>query len=99
MDNRSELAVIIPVFNEEEAIIRVLDKWVSELQRLNINYQIHVYNDGSTDNTLTLLTEYAAGQKRVVIHDKKNSGHGPTILLGYRENLDKEWIFSDRFGR
>lgn len=93
MVKKIELAVVIPVFNEEGAVIHVLDKWASELRRLDINYQIHVYNDGSSDNTLTLLNGYAAGRERIIVHDKKNSGHGPTILLAYRENVDKKWIF------
>jgi len=89
----AELAVIIPAYNEEEIIGKVLDAWSRELNRLEINYQIHVYNDGSKDNTLAILKEYSCKNKRVVIHNKTNSGHGPTVLLGYRENSDVEWIF------
>lgn len=29
----------------------------------------------------------------MIFHDKLNSGHGPTILQGYRENSDAGWIF------
>jgi glycosyltransferase involved in cell wall biosynthesis len=89
----AELAVIIPVYNEEEIIGKVLDDWSNELNRLEINYEINVYNDGSKDNTLAILKEYSSNNKRVVIHNKTNSGHGPTVLLGYRENSDVEWIF------
>ena len=89
----AELAVIIPVYNEEEIIGKVLDAWSAELSRLEINYEIHVYNDGSKDNTLAILNAYRASNKRVVVHNKANSGHGPTVLRGYRENSDVEWIF------
>lgn len=88
-----ELGVVIPVYNEENAIRNVLDKWVSELNRLNICYQIHAYNDGSKDNTIKILNEYAEYCNKVVVHNKQNTGHGSTILVGYRENTDKEWIF------
>lgn len=89
----AELVVIIPVYNEEEIIGRVLDAWSGELNRLDINYEIHVYNDGSKDNTLTILNDYSARNKRVVVHNKVNSGHGPTVLRGYKDNSDIEWIF------
>lgn len=89
----AELAVIIPVYNEEEIIGKVLGSWSGELSRLEINYEIHVYNDGSKDNTLAILNEYSADNRSVVVHDKANSGHGPTVLRGYRECSDVEWIF------
>lgn len=89
----AELAVIIPVYNEEEIIGKVLEAWSDELSRLEINHEIHVYNDGSKDNTPAILSAYSASNKRVVVHNKANSGHGPTVLRGYRENSDVEWIF------
>lgn len=83
----------MPVYNEEGAIKTVLDKWIKELNSLKIDYELHVYNDGSTDNTLSILNNVARKNSKLKIHDKKNSGHGPTILLGYRENVASEWIF------
>ncbi|MGD9580305.1 MAG: glycosyltransferase family 2 protein [Vampirovibrionia bacterium] len=88
-----ELNVVIPVYNEQGAINVVLDKWVEEFNRLQVNFNIHVYNDGSKDNTLSILQEYASGNNKVVVHDKLNSGHGSTILQGYRENINSEWLF------
>jgi dolichol-phosphate mannosyltransferase len=90
---RLELIVILPAYNEEEIIGDVVDDWARELERLQINFEIHAYNDGSTDNTLQILNEHAAKNKRIVVHHKPNTGHGPTILLGYRENCDVKWIF------
>ena len=88
-----ELAVVMPVYNEEGAIRNVLLKWTQELERLGIRFEIHVYNDGSKDGSLKMLRELAGQNPRLVVHDKKNSGHGPTILQGYRENSETPWIF------
>jgi dolichol-phosphate mannosyltransferase len=88
-----ELAVIIPVYNEEEIISTVLSEWHQKLNELEINFEIHVYNDGSEDNTLKNITETSELLENIIVHDKENSGHGPTILKGYRENLDAEFIF------
>jgi glycosyltransferase involved in cell wall biosynthesis len=90
---RPELAVIIPVYNEQDIIVEVLESWSYEFRRLDINFQIHVYDDGSRDNSLAIITEYATKDENIVVHSKKNAGHGPTILLGYCENSNVEWIF------
>jgi dolichol-phosphate mannosyltransferase len=91
--NTKELAVIMPVYNEEGAIAAVLNKWHAKLTELQIDFEIHAYNDGSKDGTLAILKEVASHNPRIIVHDKLNSGHGPTILLGYRENSDAEWLF------
>jgi dolichol-phosphate mannosyltransferase len=90
---RLELAVILPLYNEEEIIGVVIDDWTRELERLQIDFEIHAYNDGSRDRSLHILNEHAAKNERIVVHHKPNTGHGPTILLGYRENSGVKWIF------
>ncbi|MHC1706230.1 MAG: glycosyltransferase family 2 protein [Bacteroidales bacterium] len=88
---KEELAVVMPVYNEEAIIGQVIQKWSSHLLTLGIDYQIHVYNDGSKDNTEKVLNTLQ--DNRLIIHNKSNSGHGPTILQGYRENSGKSWLF------
>ena len=89
------LCVVMPVYNEEEAIITVLSKWTSMLNALGVDYELHAYNDGSTDNTLSLMRGFADRNSHVHIYDKKNSGHGPTLVLAYKNALNKnfDWIF------
>ena len=90
---KTELAVIIPVYNEAEIIAQVVGDWDHALKQLSMRYEIHVYNDGSKDGTLAVLEQIADQYPSLNIHNKANSGHGSTILTGYRENLDAEWIF------
>ena len=52
-----KLAVVMPVYNEEGAIGNVINKWVAELDKLDVDYNIIAYNDGSKDNTATILDE------------------------------------------
>lgn len=88
-----ELKIIIPVYNEEGAISDVIEDWAKTLESLQVEYEIHAFNDGSKDNTLTILNGLAATNDRLIVVDKPNSGHGPTILKGYKENLDVQWLF------
>jgi dolichol-phosphate mannosyltransferase len=88
-----ELAMVMPVYNEEACIDHVVSSWYQELLGLNINFVMLVLNDGSRDGTESKLAQFA-GNDHIKIINKKNSGHGPTILQGYHMGVDlAEWIF------
>lgn len=88
-----DLIVIIPVYNESEIIQEVVRDWCDNLDKLHIDYLIKVYNDGSKDDTLLQLNTIKNDFKKLQVVDKPNSGHGPTILKGYFDSLDSEWLF------
>ena len=88
-----ELIVVTPVYNEQEVITTVIKKWTKALSELAIDYELRVYNDGSKDNTLQVLRDLEPNYPNLKIIDKSNSGHGPTILKGYKESLNADWIF------
>lgn len=93
--NNERLCVVMPVYNEQDAIGNVLRKWAKALEKTDIDWKIRAYNDGSRDNTLSIMREISAKLPRVSVRDKPNGGHGPTILQGYREAATDgfEWIF------
>jgi glycosyltransferase involved in cell wall biosynthesis len=88
-----ELAVIMPVYNEEGCIAPVINSWYMMLSNLKIDFIMIVLNDGSQDNTLEILFSLAY-KKGVKIVNKPNSGHGSTILLGYHQATQiAQWVF------
>ncbi len=87
-----ELTVVIPVYNEEEIIQTVIEDWATTLRGLKIDFELKAYNDGSKDATVEKLKAIAATYPELTIIDKPNSGHGPTILKGYRE-ADSDFVF------
>jgi dolichol-phosphate mannosyltransferase len=88
-----KLSIIMPVYNEEGAIEHVVQKWVDEFRKTDTDFIFHIYNDGSKDNSGSLLDELAATYPEVQVYHQENMGHGPTILKGYRENRQAEWLF------
>lgn len=91
-----KLAIVMPVYNEEEAIGPVLDKWVNAIDQLGIDYTINPYNDGSKDDSFKVIQKKEEEHPgKVIAHTKPNGGHGPTILQGYREAAAAgyDWIF------
>ena len=90
------LCVVMPVYNERDAIGPVLEKWHAALDGLGTDFEIRPYNDGSKDDTLAVMK--AAAERlgpRVAVRDKPNGGHGNTILTGYREAAADgfDWVF------
>ncbi|MFH2202710.1 MAG: glycosyltransferase family 2 protein [Elusimicrobiota bacterium] len=86
------LALVAPVYNEAGVAAQALADWARALDALSIRHTIFAYNDGSRDDTLKELRTLEREVKTVKVIDKPNSGHGPTILRGYREASDFTWI-------
>ena len=49
------ISVIIPIYNEEENIQKLIRQLVDVLKKLSPNYEIIAIDDGSTDNSLKVL--------------------------------------------
>ncbi len=74
-----KISVLIPICNVEKYLRQCLDSVVS--QTLS-DIEIICINDGSTDNSLAIINEYAAKDKRVKVIDKANSGYGDSMNRG-----------------
>jgi glycosyltransferase involved in cell wall biosynthesis len=87
------LAVVIPVYNEEACIETVIKSWYDMLSDLNMNFLIIALNDGSQDGAADVLARFADNE-RISIINKKNSGHGSSILMGYHKAVKiAQWVF------
>src|SRR5688500_9439380 len=82
----------MPVYNEAAIIGTVVRLWSAELERLAIDYELAVYDDGSTDGTGEALAALLPAHSRLKTETHANAGHGPTILRGYRQACG-EWVF------
>lgn len=90
-----DLAVVIPIYNEEATIEKVVEEWDKEFQRLSITPCFILVNDGSKDGTLNVLETMAKnGPSKYLVINKSNSGHGRTCRFGYEiaAASEVEWI-------
>ena len=83
-----KISVIIPVYNIERYIGRCLQSVIS--QTLS-DTEIIVINDGSTDNSLSIIEKYAIKDKRIKIVTKKNEGLAFARKTGI-ENAEGDYI-------
>ncbi|MDQ6623527.1 MAG: glycosyltransferase family 2 protein, partial [Verrucomicrobiota bacterium] len=92
---RLPLAIVLPVFNEADAIAAVLSEWFTAVEQETSRFLLIAINDGSTDNTLAILNQFKEQwPDRVTVIDQPNSGHGISCRAGYEAALQTgaEWI-------
>ncbi len=78
------LSIIIPAYNEEHSLRIFLPQVIDFCKQRD--YKLIVVNDGSTDGTKKILSEYLNDRSTLtVLHNKVNSGYGAAIKRGVRE--------------
>lgn len=91
------LYMIVPAYNESENIGRLIDDWYPVVKRHagEGESRLIIVNDGSKDNTYEIVSEYAKTRPLLKCLTKTNSGHGPTVLFGYRYAVENcaDYIF------
>lgn len=83
-----KISIIVPAFNEEKYISRCLD---SILNQTFSDFEVICIDDGSTDNTFKILTEYSEKDSRII--PLKNPGKGVSSARNFGiENSHGEYI-------
>jgi len=82
------LSIIIPVYNEERTIAKILEK--VENVKLRLNKEIIIVDDGSTDNSKEIIENYLKKRKpnkklSYKFKTKSNEGKGSAIKLGMKQ--------------
>ena len=72
-ENNIKVSVILPVFNVEQYLKECLESVVNQTLK---DIEIICINDGSTDNSLEILNEYAQKDGRFIILSQENQGQG-----------------------
>src|SRR3990167_10544807 len=87
----TKLSIIIPCFNEKNTIVEII-KQVQKVSLLNIEKEIIVVDDGSTDGARELITKISG--IRYFFH-AKNLGKGGAVKTGFREATGDIVIIQD----
>ncbi len=77
--------VIIPTYNNEKTLKKVLDK------TLELTQNLIVINDGSTDSTFNILSDY---QQITVLNQPKNRGKGMALRWGFKEAVKQGFDYA-----
>lgn len=87
------LSVFFPAFNEAKNLPELIKQAYEVLPQLAKKYEVIVVNDGSVDNTQSVVNKLAKNlpHLRLVNHDK-NRGYGAALRTGF-ESAVSEWVF------
>ena len=92
-----KIAVLIPCYNEEKTIKKVVEDWKKELPEATI----YVYNNNSTDRTVEIAKEAGA-----IVRNEYQQGKGNVIRRMFREidaqcyiMIDGDDTYPAQFGR
>lgn len=88
-----KISVIIPMYNEEDNVLRTLLEVNSVMNDYN-NYEIIVVDDGSTDDTFRLAEEFVSTHPHVHVYMQPvNMGMGRALRTGF-EKADGDIIIT-----
>ncbi|MDO8549314.1 MAG: glycosyltransferase family 2 protein [Ignavibacteria bacterium] len=82
-----DLSIVVPVMNEEASIQPLYEAIVNALKHLEINYEIILVDDGSSDNTFETAERISKLDSRLkVIKLKRNYGQTTGLHAGFQES-------------
>lgn len=89
------ISIVIPAYNESEIISETLSDIVRFFKGDEVDYEIIVVNDCSTDNTAAIVASFP---EVTLVHNDKNTGKGFAIKKGVLL-ASKQWVlFMDADG-
>lgn len=85
------ITVFIPVYNEEKSI----EKIVQEVCKLNFDKEVLIVDDGSTDNSFSILKKLQQEYPIRIIKHKKNIGKGAGIRTAVKYTHGDYFVIQD----
>ena len=89
-----QLSVIIPMYNAEKYIKRCIESVYRQDLDIN-NFELLVVNDGSTDNSPSIVKELQKIYPNITLIDKENGGQGSARNIGIDSSSGDYLMFID----
>ena len=87
------ISVFFPCYNEQDNLTRTTEQAVAVLEKLGVDFEVIIVDDGSRDDTGRIANELAGQDSRIkVVHHHTNLGYGAALRSGF-EAANKELVF------
>jgi len=90
-----KLSIIVPVYNEESTVMTVVERLKSVDLSPNVNKEIILVNDGSTDRTRAILGRLKNDPTIKILHNPKNLGKTHAIRQAIEASSGEILIIQD----
>jgi|GEM_PF-194029 len=78
-----EFSLVIPLYNEQESLNKVIPPLIDELDLSGVDYQLVLVDNGSRDDTGEMLAQIAQENRRIrVARVEVNQGYGWGVITG-----------------
>ncbi len=90
------VSVIIPVFNDREALSRAIPATIAALSEFSSSFEVIIAEDGSTDGSADLVTGWAERDPRVrLLHADERQGRGRALTRAISDAREKTAVYYD----
>jgi glycosyltransferase involved in cell wall biosynthesis len=95
-----ELSLVVPVYNERDALPGLLDETERVCNELGVDWEIVVVDDGSTDGSAELLEQHASRRSGVsVVRLRRNFGKSAALTAGFDHSFGEIVVTLDGDGQ
>lgn len=79
-----KLSVVVPIYNEEDSLRKLVQELIPILEHLSFEYEVILVDDGSTDNSRLVIEELCKENQRIKgILFRKNFGQTAALSAGF----------------
>jgi undecaprenyl-phosphate 4-deoxy-4-formamido-L-arabinose transferase len=83
MDREAMISLVVPVYNEEANLPRLIERLMSVMQTTGRNHEIIFVDDGSRDNSLSVLKSFLVHPEVRVVELTRNYGQHAALFSGF----------------
>ena len=87
------ISVFFPCYNEQDNLPHTTEQAVAVLEKLGVDFEVIIVDDGSGDETGRIADELAEQDSRIkAVHHDTNLGYGTALQSGFKA-AEKELVF------
>ena len=90
-----DLSIVIPLYNESESLNELNQAIINSLNGKNLDFEIIYIDDGSTDNSWSIINDLSINDRVCGLKFQRNYGKSMALLAGFKRALGNIVITMD----